>query len=228
MAQSKKYWVEQIGEGWTRVLKDTLRDPYMDKLISFLNIEYGKSKIKPNREDIFNAFKLCQWEDLKVVILGIDSSWDIAPNGLAFGSTITSAYQCIALQEIRKSIEFTNNSLCIDFDFSLESWAKQGVLLLNTSLTAPEYRSQEHRKPWNKFIQNVIIAINDYSPGTIFIVWGDDNNHLLPLIGKNSYLLTDIHPVTAGKEFKDWHSTTFKECNELLIKLYGKDGKINW
>lgn len=228
MAQSKKYWVEKIGEGWTRVLKDTLRDPYMDKLTTFLNSEYGKQKIKPDREQIFNCFKLCKWENLKVVILGVDPSWDIAPNGLAFGSSINTAYHGITLAEMRKSIEFTHNSLLLDFDFTLESWAKQGVLLLNTALTAPEYRSQAHRKPWNKFIQSVITAINEYSPGTIFIVWGEDNNHLLPLIGKNSYLLTDIHPATAGKEFKDWHSTTFKECNELLTKIYGTDGTIKW
>lgn len=228
MAQSKKFWVEKLGEGWVNALKETLRSPYMDKLTDFLNVQYGKQKIHPSREDVFNAFKLCPWEDLKVVILGLDPAWDANPNGLAFGTKVANNYPNIALYEIRTAVEQTSNSLCLDFDFSLQSWAKQGVLLLNTSLTAPEFKTGEHKKPWNKFTLSVIQAINDYRPGTIFIIWGDENNELLPMIGPNNEIIKDVHPVTVGKQHATWCSISFKECNDLLISKYGTEHIINW
>jgi len=228
MIQSKKYWVEKLGEGWTRILKDVLRDPYMVKLNDFLNVQYGMQKIHPLREDVFKAFKLCPWEDLKVVILGSDPAWDVSPNGLAFATKDITTYPGIGLTEIRSSVESTYNCLSLDFDFTLESWAKQGVLMLNTALTAPEFKGGEHKKPWNKFIINVIKGINDYKPGTVFIIWGDDNNHLIPMIGPNNDILKDEHPVSVGKQYKTWNTTTFKECDELLIQKYGRDSTIRW
>ena len=69
MKLNKEYWMDQLGEGWTSKLRDTLRDPYMEKLMNFLSTEYAMNTVYPKRENLFKAFKDCPWDKLKVVIV---------------------------------------------------------------------------------------------------------------------------------------------------------------
>ena len=70
MQYGKQFWINQLGEKWTNQMQDTLRSPYMDKLMGFLSTEYALNTIMPEKSKVFLPFKLCPWEDLKVVIIG--------------------------------------------------------------------------------------------------------------------------------------------------------------
>jgi len=228
MQLTKKYWVDKLGLDWANALKDVLRDPYMEKLMKFLNTEYSKSEIYPDRQDVFRAFKMCPFDKMKVVIVGLDPAWTPSPNGLAYGTNSTETFLGITYSEIRKRIENDfHNGLCIDFDFTFEKWANQGVLLLNTALTAPKYRTAAHQKPWNKFTRTVIQAINDYRPGTVFMFWGEETQYLISDL-KNQDVLVSEHPASAGKQYQDWDTEIFKNCNKLLTEKYGEDSTIEW
>tara|TARA_R110000803_G_scaffold196714_5_gene260071 strand:+ start:10128 stop:10811 length:684 start_codon:yes stop_codon:yes gene_type:complete len=227
MVVGKQFWDEKLGRDWTIQLKDTLKSKYSSKLMSFLATEYALNEIKPAKSDIFNAFKMCPWDSLKVVILGSEPCASTMPNGLAFGDNYESIFHSPILCTIFECIEREyHDGLCLDFNFSLEHWAQQGVLLLNRSLTTRVHSEEAHKKPWGKFISAVLNSIVESKPGTIFILWGEEAQLLAPHISKNNYILTYDDPKEFVYPAKDWHCTNFKEVNVILEKLYGET--INW
>ncbi len=225
MKLTKKFWINQLGERWSMILKDTLRSEYMEKLMNFLKMEYTLNKIRPSKEDVFLPFKLCPWESLKVVIIGSDPSTVSQSSGLLMGTNSSINYPSPKLFAIRKYIE-TDYEFKIDFDFSLKSWASQGVLLLNSSLTARKDFPNSHLRPWNKFISNVITEICNYNPGTIFLFLGKEGLQFKDLItNTNDILFLDVS--NNNEEFnKDLHSDVFKKIDSLLKLKYGTG--INW
>lgn len=224
MKLGKQFWVEKLGEKWAMQLQDMLRDPYCDKLMNFISTEYAMNDIKPAKADIFNAYKLCPWDSLKIVILGSEPTTVSMSNGLAYGDKFITLFHSPVLLKIYDCIEreYYKDSFYLDFDFSLENWAKQGVLLLNRTLTTRVNDSTVHKKPWGKFISATINAINNYKPGTIFILWGKEAQLLAPYINKNNYILTYDHPVEFVNTGKDWNCPNFKEVDKLLLELYGE------
>jgi len=227
MKLRKQFWVDHLGEKWAMELKDTLKSKYANKLMSFLATEYALNEIKPAKADIFDAFKLCPWDSLKIVILGSEPCASTMPTGLAFGDKFESIFHSPALCKIFECIEREYyNGLCLDFDFSLEDWAKQGVLLLNRSLTTRVNDDNVHKKPWGKFISAVLNNIVENKPGTIFILWGEEAQLLEPYINKNNHVFTYDDPREFVYPAKDWHCPNFKEVDKLLIDLYGDT--IKW
>lgn len=228
MSLSKAYWVEQLGEGWTMQLKDILRDPYMEKLNNFLNMEYITKKVHPPREDVFNAFRLCPWENVKVVILGVDPNLNIGANGLCYASRFITRYYDEALCQIRARVERDfYNDLHLEFDYSMENWAKQGILMLNIANTAVHNEKHSHLKPWNKFTISVIQALNNYKPGTIFMLWGDECQKMAQHINPQFHdILLAKHPGENPSLLHDWETDNFIKADKLLIDKYGKS--IKW
>ena len=227
MKYGKQFWVEQLGEKWALQLKDTLRSPYATKLMDFVFTEHVMNDVKPAKVDIFQAFKLCPWDSLKVVILGNEPYTSSTANGLAFGDQYTTLFHSAELSTIFDCIEREyHNGLCLDFDFSLESWAKQGVLLLNRNLTVRNGQPHSHKKQWGKFTSAVLNAINEYNPGTIFILWGKEAQALVPHLEKKHHILTYDAPGAYSDKRKDWHCPNFKEANKLMNDLYGET--IRW
>ena len=86
MTLNKQFWVNKLGEGWALKLRDTLKDPYMQKLMEFLQTEYALNTVYPEKKDVFKAFKACPWDDLKIVILGQDPYYNGDANGMAFAT----------------------------------------------------------------------------------------------------------------------------------------------
>lgn len=228
MKLGKQFWVETLGEKWALELKDTLKSKYSSKLMSFLSTEYALNEIKPAKADVFNAFTLCPWDSLKVVILGDEPFTSSMPNGLAFGDKFTTQFHSPILTKMYECIEreYYPGGFYLDFDFSLEHWAKQGVLLLNRSLTARVTDEGVHRKPWGKFVSAVLNSIVEHKPGTIFILWGKEAQLLAPAISKNNYVLMYDDPRESVYPSKDWHCPNFKEVDKLLMELYGET--IKW
>lgn len=225
MKYGKQFWIDSLGKSWAMQLKDTLKSPYGDKLMEFLDTQYAMNKVYPHKDYIFSAFKLCPWENLRVVIIGDAPITIGCPNGLAYGNDSSSMFFGPEIQKIydRVTLEYYSDTINLEFDFTLRQWAQQGVLLLNSSLT----RTSEgnHSKQWNKFINAVLNAINDYAPGTIFMLWGN-YRQLKNSISKNNYVLEYESIGSAIENNKSWDCPNFKEADKLLINLNNE--KIKW
>ena len=228
MKFGKQFWVKKLGAEWTMQLKETLKSPYIERLMDFLQAEYALNVVYPPYEDVFKAFKLCPWDKLKIVIMGQEPHLNGEANGLSYGDRYAVTFHTAVLGKIYDCIdrEYRPGSFYLDFDFTLEDWAKQGVLLLNTTLTTREGKLHSHKKPWKNFISSVLNTINNYKPGTVFILWGKEAQLLIPYINKNNYILTCDYPGQYVDNFKDWHCPNFKEADKILIDLYGET--INW
>lgn len=228
MKYGKQFWIDNLGKGWAIQLKDTLKSPYAEKLMDFISVEYAMSEIVPTRNNIFKAYQLCPWESVKVVIIGNVPWTNSEANGLAYGDAFTTRFHSSTLVKIYECIErnYYADSFYLDFDFTLEEWAKQGVLLLNRSLTTKQDDKNCHKKPWGTFISATINAINEYNPGTIFILWEKEAKLLAPSIHKHNYVLTYDSPSTCVYPDKDWKCPNFKEADKILLDLYGET--IKW
>tara|TARA_R110002096_G_scaffold156950_6_gene321729 strand:- start:4341 stop:5033 length:693 start_codon:yes stop_codon:yes gene_type:complete len=230
MKYGKEFWINEIGKDWTRELKETLRTPYANKLMEFVSVEYAMHSVNPLREDVFRAFKLCPWKDVKIVIVGIEPSHVSLSSGLAYGDKHVMQFHVAELGKIFDCIEreyyLNDGSVYLDFDFSLDHWAKQGVLLLNKSLTVRNGEPKSHSKPWGKFVSAALNAVNENTTGTIFILWGKEAQQLKPHISKNNYVFTFDAPGDYVYPAKDWSCPNFKEVDKLMMDLTGKT--IKW
>jgi uracil-DNA glycosylase len=227
MKLTKEFWEKRLGEEWTMKLRDTLRSDYAGKLINFLNKEYTTKVVYPKREDIFRAFRLTPFSEVKVVILGKDPYPDGKANGLAFSNREDALFYSPSLTKIFDFIEREyHDGLTFDFDFTLEEWARQGVLLLNTSLTVERLKIGSHHKPWKKFTKAVIDSINEYHTGVVFMLWGNDAKAFKPLIAEHHHILTHVHPAYSWRNRDAWECPNFKQCDEILMKANGDT--IRW
>ena len=228
MQYGKQFWTEKLGTEWALRLKHILKSEYSKKLMRFIDTEYAMQDCQPVKADMFQAFKLCPWDSVRIVIVDYKPHTHCyGANGLAFGDKFDCQFQSPALGKIYDCIEREYyDGLNLNFDTTLESWAKQGVLLLNRQLTTRVNDNGEHTKPWGKFISEVLNTMNEYKPGTIYFLWGKGNYVLKLHLEKNNYVLTFDHPSDFIYPSKDWHCPNFKEADEILYKLNKE--KIEW
>ena len=161
-----------IDESWKTILKSEFESPYFEELTDFVKEEYSQHTCFPKGQDIFSAFNHCSFNDVKVVIIGQDPYHGVGQaNGLCF-----SVKQGIALPpsliNIFKEIE-TDLNTPFPEDGNLERWAKQGVLLLNATLTVRAHEAGSHQKRgWETFTDAVIQTISDSKKNVVFLLWG--------------------------------------------------------
>lgn len=211
---------------WNEFFINEEKKDYYKKLMEFVDNAYASGICYPKYDDIFNAFKMTNLEDIKVVILGQDPYHE--PNqahGLAF--SVLCSKLPPSLINIYKEIE-TDLNIKIEQDGNLEYLAKQGVLLLNTVLTVKEHQVFSHSgKGWEIFTDNVLKLLNDLDQPIVFILWG------AAAIKKEEFLTNPKHliiksahpsPLSAYRGF--FNSKPFSKTNEYLLK----NGKkiINW
>lgn len=213
---------------WKQVIDEQKSKDYYKKLMKTIEDKYKTSTVFPKYENIFRAFELTDIDNLKVVILGQDPYHGLnQAQGLAF-STPSSIKNPPSMVNILKEIkqDLKHNSTCEDGD--LTSWAKQGVLLLNTILTVEESKPKSHHKlGWEIFTDNIIKYINKNCKNIVFLLWG------APAISKSKIINEDIHyiltaphpsPLSAYRGF--FGCEHFSKTNEILVKL-GKE-PIKW
>ena len=223
----KQYWINQLGEGWAMILKPLLKDPYMQKLIDFVSVKYAMDTVYPeNSKEIFKAFKLCPWENLRVVVIGTEPHPHTGLGPLAFSDTSTISQNPTAI-EIRNRVEKVNGNLNLEFDFTFESWAKQGILMLNRSLTCLENTPKSHKKQWKKFFGTVLYQIVAEKPGTIFLLWGKEAQQYAEVLSFNQHVFSWEDPYTAFLEYREWECPNFQQVNKLMEQLYGGTN-IKW
>ena len=199
----------------------------LNKPISFLEKELLDNKdISPAIENIFNAFKYCNFESTKVVIFGQDPYFQSGiANGLAF-SVDEDQIIPASLKNIYKEIKddigpSKNKSGC------LKSWAKQGVLLLNTALTVEVSKPGSHSNiGWDNFIYDIIKLINN-KPNVVFILWGNHaQKYIRYLNNKNHLILYGPHPSPLSAYRGFFGSKHFSKCNNYLKRKNLKE--IDW
>lgn len=229
MTKAKAY--ELFGKWWTEYLWLELNTPEFKKLTYKIQQDKSKGiKICPEKEDIFKAFRLCCINDVKVVILGQDcyhtTLYDgkCVASGLAFGiNTVLPSYIPPSLKNIIKELEDDLGKPAIDFDYTLESWAKQGVLLLNTALTVQEGNPNSHSMYWEHFTKAVMEILNTYTDHTVFILWGSNAKSFKQYLDNPTFkFIESSHPSPYSADQSFFGSKPFSKTNNLLKQ------PINW
>lgn len=218
---------EPVFETWFEPLYPILNTLYFRDLIVKLNYKFKVSTIYPKRSEVFKAFRITEFDNLKVVILGQDPYTNGMATGLAFANPEDTFHPNVSLYKIQKAVERDiYNGFKLDFDFTLESWAEQGVLLLNSSLTVGGVAGS-HSEWWEPFTRETIKIINDSKQGIIFMLWGNDAQKYSKFIDENKHtVLTFEHPSYAARRDEIWKCKHFSEANEI-IKEYGGE-QIEW
>ncbi len=218
----------KIENNWDIVLKEEYNKDYLKDLYIKVLDEYKHQEIFPKYEDLFTAFKLTDFNNIKIVILGQDPYHDInQAHGLSF-SVKKGIKLPPSLKNIYKEIE-TEYSIKMPEDYGdLSFWAQQGVLLLNTSLTVRAHMPASHKNiGWEKFTDAVIKKIDSEKENVVFILWGAHAIKKQKLItNKNHLILSSPHPSPLSSYRGFFNNNHFKLANEFLEK--NKVEKINW
>ena len=217
----------KINNGWDNILKEEFQKDYFVNLNKFLDKEYESFTIYPARENIYNALKLTDYDDVKVVIIGQDPYHEVGQaHGLAF-SVMDGVKFPPSLRNIFKEL---NSDLGYDIPLSgnLTKWAKEGVLLINTVLTVIEHSAYSHRGiGWEIFTDEIIKKLNDRKKPIIFIFWGNFAKQKKELIDlKKHYVIESAHPSPLSAYNGFFGSKPFSRVNEILTSLNEKT--VNW
>jgi uracil-DNA glycosylase len=209
----------KIEESWKAVLADEFEKPYFAELTEFVRIEYKTHAIYPPAKLIFNAFDQCPFNELKVVILGQDPYHGPGQahglcfsvnDGIEFPPSLRNIFNELK-NDVGKEIPRSGN---------LTNWAKQGVLLLNATLTVRANQAGSHQnKGWEQFTDAVIHKINEQKQHVVFILWGNYAISKVKFINQNKHLaLSSVHPspLSASRGFFGNHH--FSLTNDFLVK----------
>jgi len=213
---------------WKSIINSEQNKTYYKKLNEFIEKQYKITTVYPSKNNIFNAFDLCEYKNLKVVILGQDPYHQInQAQGLAF-STPKNIKNPPSLVNILKEIksDLGYDSLAINGDLTF--WAKQGVLLLNTVLTVEDSKPNSHKdKGWENFTNNIISHISNNKKDIIFLLWGAYAIKKSKIIDtKDHYILTAPHPSPLSSYRGFFGCKHFSKTNQILETL--NKNKIKW
>jgi uracil-DNA glycosylase len=206
-----------IGNDWDEILKDEWQKDYYQNLRKILIKEYKTQTIYPDMYDIFNALKAVSYQDTKVLILGQDPYHGRGQaHGFAF-SVKKGVRIPPSLLNIYKELN-SDLGLYIPNNGNLEKRAKQGVLLLNTSLTVKAGQANSHSKIGRTILTDRIIKLlNEREKPIVFILWGRNAQEKIPLItNKNHLIIKSPHPSPFSANRGFFGSRPFSRTNEFL------------
>jgi uracil-DNA glycosylase len=221
--------IPNLNPSWQTVLADEVEKPYFLELMDLVDEEYQNSVCFPPKELIFSALNTCSFDDVKVVIIGQDPyHGDGEANGLSF-SVNENVKIPPSLRNIFRELTLDFDSVFLPTSGNLESWANQGVLLLNASLTVRKDSPNSHKHlKWNLFTDAIIQKISDEKENVVFMLWGGFAQKKGTKIDREKHLVLESgHPspmsANQGKWFGNKH---FSQTNEYLKK--NKLQTINW
>ena len=218
--------MDKIGNNWDDILKEEYNKPYFEKLMNFIEDEYSKYTIYPDKNNIYNALKLTPPEKVKVVILGQDPYINKnQANGLSFsvqpGIATPPSLRNI-FREQRKDLGIIQPN-----SGDLTKWAEQGVLLLNTTLTVRAGLSNSHQgKGWGIFTDSIIKYLGQ-KENIVFMLWGNNAKAKRKLIDSSKNLILEAahpSPLSATRGF--FGCQHFSKANNYLIEH--NLSPINW
>lgn len=218
----------EIDQSWNEVLKEEFEKEYFQELTNFVKEEYNNHRCFPEGQDIFAAFDQSDFENTKVVILGQDPYHGPGQaHGLCFSVNegVTTPPSLINIfreieQDLGKPVPASGN---------LERWARQGVLLLNATLTVRAHQAGSHQKKgWESFTDRVIEIISEEKENVVFMLWGGYAKKKAKKIDASKHLiLTSGHPSPLSANRGYWFGNKhFSQANEYL-KAQGKE-PVDW
>lgn len=208
----------KIEDTWRKHLGEEFDKQYFVHLTDFVRNEYNQSPCYPPGNLIFNAFNLCPFDEVKVVIIGQDPYHEpgqamglsfSVPDGIAFPPS---------LQNIFKEIQMDLGTP-VPVSGDLTRWAKQGVLLLNATLTVRAHQAASHqRRGWEEFTDAAIQALNRDKNNVVFILWGGYARSKAKLIDRSRHLILEsVHPSPLSANRGGWFGNHhFSRCNDYL------------
>ncbi|HOO83175.1 MAG TPA: uracil-DNA glycosylase [Prolixibacteraceae bacterium] len=209
----------KIEPTWKEVLKEEFEKPYFKQLTDFVRNEYQTQTIFPKGKDIFNAFNLCPFNNIKVVIIGQDPYHG---PGQAHGLCFSVKQGVTFPPSLRNIFKEINNDLGIAVPTSgdLSRWAEQGVLLINATLTVRAHMAGSHQnKGWETFTDAVIKIVSEQKKHVAFLLWGAYAQKKGQVIDQTKHLvLESVHPspLSASRGFFGNHH--FSKTNQFLEK----------
>jgi len=211
---------------WDDLIQQELKKPYFQHLVEFLKVEDKTKTILPPREKRMTAFKLTPFDEVKVVIVGQDPYHNLnQAHGLAF--SVEQGIYPPSLKNIYKELV---DDLGVSYPSTgnLSKWAKQGVLLLNTSLTVVIHQALSHKGiGWETFTLEAIKKLNEKETPVVFILWGSHAQAFEPYINKQiHYIIKSPHPSPLSASRGFFGSKPFSKTNHFL-KTHNL-GEIDW
>ncbi len=218
----------RIEESWKEVLKDEFEKPYFKELTSFVKKEYENGPVYPHPKNIFSAFEFTTFDHVKVVILGQDPYHGVGQaHGLSF-SVIEGVRNPPSLQNIYKELESDLGTPVDTSSGDLTRWAKQGVLLLNSTLTVRASEPGSHQeKGWEQFTDAAIQALSDKREHLVFVLWGNYAKAKGAHIDRTKHLVLESpHPSPFSAHSGFFGSKPFSKANDY-VEVHGIE-KIQW
>ena len=209
--------MKPLGNNWDNILAEEFKAEYYTKLRSFLVNEYQQYKIYPLMEDIYNALRYTDYNDVKVVILGQDPYHrEGQAHGLCFSVKKGVAIPP-SLMNIYKEIH-SDLGIPLAQHGELTAWAKQGVLLLNTVLTVREGAPNSHQNAGWKILTDAIIRkLNERERPMVFLLWGANARAKAKLITNPKHtVLETVHPSPLSAYNGFFGCKHFSKCNDIL------------
>ena len=216
-----------IHNSWQDVLEEEFTKEYYLNLRHFLKQEYKEQTIYPDMYHIYSALELTPYEEVKVVILGQDPyHGPKQAHGLSF-SVQPNIKTPPSLMNIYKELQTDLGYPPVSHGF-LESWAKQGVLLLNTVLTVRAGQAYSHRgQGWENLTDAIIKKLNDRDKPIVFILWGKPAQEKVKMIDTNKHIIIKSpHPSPLAAHRGFFGSKPFSKTNQALEQL--GETPINW
>lgn len=227
---------------WNDYIEEQMKLPYFTELRKYIKAQQANVPVFPENNMIFNAFALCPYYDLKVVILGGEPYTDGSDHGLAWSrlkgtrsEAVANIYREVFKDEYAQWMRDRFNDGVFGDHFrtnNLTAWAKQGILLLNILLTAEKGKSGAHKnKGWETFAANTMKFISDNKTGIVFMLWGKSALEMAQYIDRGKHLVLEAShpsPHTAGEGF--FGCQHFAKAKEYLLQnsKENKPRTIGW
>ena len=209
----------RIHPSWLTVLQTEFEQPYFAELAAFVHQEYRTTRCYPPARLIFNAFEQCPFDQVRVVILGQDPYHGAGQaEGLCF-SVADGVPHPPSLQNIFKEVR-DETGAPVPQSGSLLRWARQGVLLLNATLTVREGQAGSHQgKGWERFTDAVVKAVAEQREHVVFLLWGSYAGSKASFIDSSRHrILRSAHPSPLSAYRGFFGSHHFQLANDYLVK----------
>lgn len=208
LGQSLGKWMNVFDRHELAIVLDNLNKLYRSKLVC------------PKAENVFRAFQLCDYDSCKVIFIGQDPyPQKGVATGILFGNNITDT------SKVSPSLQIIKDACCKStdrFDYSLEDWAKHGILLINSALTVEQDKVGSHSLLWRPFISKFLDEYSSTEPGQIYVLFGKQAQSFRPYIHEKFHDIIEVeHPSYFARTKQDMPKEVFEKINELLINKYG-------
>lgn len=216
--------MEEYFKDWLKVIDTSLLKEVIQRIYPL----YQTKSIMPEYKNIFKAFTLCELDSLKCVFLGQDPyPQKGVATGIMFGNkrgTKNLSPSLEVLKEAAINPSMPHNPYT--FDITLEDWGRQGILLLNSSLTVEEGKPSSHTLLWNKFISSLLRGISKYHTGIIYVLFGQNAQSFSACIGPFNEVIKVKHPAYYARTGTKMPAELFYKINQMVESRCNE--RINW